>query len=98
MRSSIAWNPRPSTTEVTASPFAVASGAVVTAGSEPTPVLLLAGSRIQLKLRHIHNSNRIIRPRTHPGDANCKKAFHLRLPISTRSRNPLKKKILKPHE
>jgi hypothetical protein len=63
----------------------------------PTPTL--AGSRIQLKLRHLHTRIRIIAPPrplrvTHL----AKKALTMRLPISRRHLNSLKKRSLKPHD
>jgi hypothetical protein len=60
----------------------------------PTP----AGSRIQLKLRCLHNSIRIIEPPTVRVTHLAKKALPMRHPLAPQHRNPLKKRSLKPDE
>jgi hypothetical protein len=57
-----------------------------------------AGSRIQLKLRRLHNSIRIIEPPTVRVTHLAKKALPMRHPLAPHHRNPLKKRILKPDE
>jgi hypothetical protein len=74
MLSSIAWKPKPTTTTRTsASPFGVASDAVVAAGCQPGPMPTLGGNGIALKLRRLHKGARIIELPDRPGEASCKK-------------------------
>jgi hypothetical protein len=73
--SSVAWNPRPTTTAPTsASPFDIAPDAVVAAGCQRSPSPTLADTRIQLKLRRLHKGARIIAPPAPPCDASYKKS------------------------
>jgi hypothetical protein len=73
--SSIAWKPRPTTTTRTsASPSGVASDAVVAAACQPSPVLTLATSRIQLELSRLRRDTRIVETPYHPCDASCQKS------------------------
>ena len=62
------------------------------------PAQTLAGSRIQLKLRPLHNSIRIIEPPTVRVTHLAKKALPMRHPASTDRRNLLKQRILQRHE
>jgi hypothetical protein len=89
MLSSIAWKPRPATTQTNASPLGVASDAMVPAGcprklmlfpapgsrslAPVVPIPALAGSPIALKIRHLPKGTRIVRLPNHPCDASCKK-------------------------
>jgi hypothetical protein len=107
MLSSIACNPRPTTTtQASASPFGVASYAVVAAGRPPGSMLfpapgprpLAPGSRIQLKLRRLQNSIRIIELPTVRVTHLAQKALPMRHPLAPHHRNPLKNRSLKPDE
>jgi hypothetical protein len=74
MLSSIAWKPRPTTaTQTTASPFGIASDAVVAAGCQLGPLPTLADTRIELKFKALTQIHPKHRAPCHPCDASCKK-------------------------
>ena len=70
----------------------------VAAVCPPRPMPTLAGSGIQLKLRHLHTGIRTIAPRPRRETHLAKKVLQMRLPISRRHPNPLKNRSLKPHD
>jgi hypothetical protein len=90
MQSSIACNSRPTTTtQASASPFGVASDAVVAAGHPPRPMLFPAPGPRPLAPVELPTVRE-----THL----AKKALPARLPTSPQHRNSLKKRSLKRHE